>query len=111
MVFYSSSSRLEDGLNKASFAPSFRVSGLQVLIWKKLSKRLEATDPRVSAEAFPSLRYSKLTGPLPRHQVEDPTSAPKPNSYVMFTVQDQLSRVAQWVETTFLCGRKVAGDR
>lgn len=44
-------------------------------------------------------------------QAEDPTSAPKPDSYVMFTIQDQLSRVAQWVEKSFLCGRKVAGDR
>lgn len=47
----------------------------------------------------------------PRPQVEDPTAVPKPVSYVMFTIQDQLSRVAQWLEKSFLCGRKVAGDR
>lgn len=29
----------------------------------------------------------------------------------MFTIHDQLSRVAQWVEKSFLCRRKVAGDR
>lgn len=47
----------------------------------------------------------------PNDQVGDPTAAPKPESYVMFTIQEQLSRVAQWVERSFLCGRKVAGDR
>lgn len=43
--------------------------------------------------------------------MEDPTVVPKPNSYVMFSVPDQLSQVAQWIERSFLCGRTVAKDR
>lgn len=43
--------------------------------------------------------------------MEDPKVAPKPDSYVMFSVPDQLSRVAQWIEHSFLCGRKVPQDR
>eukprot|EP00903_Cladosiphon_okamuranus_P009887 g9391.t1 len=70
----------------------------------------------VGSRGFPNNLYAfEVKKWLPKFamfsQVEDSTSAPKPESYVMFTVQDQLSRVAQWVEKCFLCRRKVAGDR
>lgn len=40
-------------------------------------------------------------------QITDQAAAPKPDSYVTFTVVDQLARVAQWVELSFLCPHKV----
>ena len=46
-----------------------------------------------------------------KEKVDDPASAPWPDSYVMFTVAEPLERVAGWIETSFTCGREVSGDR
>eukprot|EP00752_Nemacystus_decipiens_P014985 g13343.t1 len=70
----------------------------------------------VGTRGYPNNLYAfEVTKWLPKFamysQVENHTAAPKPVSYVMFSIPDQLSRVAQWLEKSFICGRKVAGDR